>query len=61
MLSSMKEDFKRFQDYFNHFDTWLSNSEDKLRLVQRSIGDLSRLQEQTKEQLVSALEIITSI
>lgn len=57
----MTEDFKRFQDDFNHFDAWLSNSEDKLRLVQRSIGDLSRLQEQTKEQLVSALEIITSI
>lgn len=55
LLATMSGEFEQFESDFEKFDRWLALSEDNIRLMQRSLGDLDRLQEQTKAQLVSLL------
>lgn len=53
LLAALSGEFEQFENEFEKFDHWLALSEDNIRLVQRSVGDLDRLQEQAKAQLVS--------
>jgi len=53
LLTAAQSELESFEAGLHQFDSWLSAAESELRIMQRSVGDLHKVHQQTTDLQVT--------